>query len=126
MKKNYDVLIVEDELETQKTLGYMLKGYESIFCDSEKKMNEILKESEIKLFIVDIGLRGSKNGLDIIRDLRSIDKYSTKPILCVTSYVNFQQKTNAFAAGVNEFLEKPFSKSTLLEILKKYLTDAKV
>ncbi|MDZ7762827.1 MAG: response regulator [Melioribacteraceae bacterium] len=118
------MLIVEDELDTQKTLSYMLKGYTYVFCESDKQMKKILRESDVKLFIIDIGLRGLKNGIEIIKELRQDDEYSKLPIICMTSYVNSQQKNNARSAGVDEYLEKPFSKTTLLEVLKNYLTTA--
>jgi len=102
---NKKILIVEDEEESQKIFRRMLVGYDLSFCVSEMTLMEKLRESEYGVILMDIGLAGSKDGLMLIRELKSTPKYSSIPIISVTSRV----------------YSKPISKTLLIETIEKCL-----
>ena len=118
---NKKILIVEDEEESQKIFRRMLVGYDLSFCVSEMTLMEKLRESEYGLILMDIGLAGSKDGLMLIRELKSTPKYSSIPIISVTSRVYSKQRILATEAGAAAYLTKPISKTLLIETIEKCL-----
>jgi DNA-binding response OmpR family regulator len=121
MKRKNNLLIVEDDVLNQKVYKAILsKDYEIKICGDDEKFYAALKENEYDLFIIDLSLNCEKNGLDLIRELREIEKYKDTPIIVVTGFVSIKDKEIAIAAGATKFINKPFNMKTLLAEIKKY------
>lgn len=120
-KMNFKILIVEDEDESQKVFRRMLNDYNIHFCISEKTMYEQLVKTNYNLILMDIGLAGSKDGLEIIKDLKTNQLYNGIPIICITSHVYNQQKIDALNAGADQYITKPLSKTLLIQTIEKCL-----
>ena len=58
------------------------------------------------------------NGLEFIKAARAIDDYKHVPMMMVTTETEMERMAQAFIAGVNEYLMKPFDKSQLIEKLQ--------
>ena len=123
MNKNTQViLIVEDDIYAQKTFRQMLKDYTLYFAESEKEMKERLKDiDELGLIIMDIGLRGSKHGLELIEELKQDPVYKDTPIIAITSYVYRFQEKDTKNVGADGYLTKPVDRKELSELLSKFL-----
>lgn len=117
------ILIVEDEKDEHVILRKMLKDYDLTFSDSEKTMYEKLGGNDFDLIIMDIGLRGSKNGIHLIKELKSGDTYSKIPILCLTSYVYGMEEEAVKNAGGEAFLAKPVIKNQLIAKVEIFRPD---
>ena len=115
------ILIVEDDKESHIIFKRMLIGYEVIFCTCEKSMLSSLSETTFDLILMDIGLPGSKDGLELIKDLKGNSDYSSIPIICYTSFVFANQKLNALNAGADGYLTKPISKIELIDLIEQLL-----
>lgn len=118
------ILIVEDDNDT--LLFYKLflgKLYNLETCKSDTAFYELINKNNFDLVIMDIGIKGQKNGLDLTADLRSMEKYEKVPIICLSAHVLPQDKKNAYSSGVNVFLEKPVENKLLLKTIKE-LTDS--
>ena len=59
------------------------------------------------------------NGLDATRALKKINK--ELPVIAVTAYTIPEDKTEAFKAGCDEFLNKPVKRELLFDALAKNL-----
>ena len=118
--KIFKILIVEDEEISWKIYRLMLKNYDLSFCDSEKLMYDKLSNNNFQLIIMDIGLPNSKDGLVLIKELKSNRKFFKIPIICATSYDHHEQRDNAIIAGADVYLTKPISKNILIDIISKY------
>lgn len=73
---------------------------------------------------MDISLRGNKNGLDLIRELRQKEQYKYLPILCLTAHAFTRDRENAINAGASDYLSKPVSNQVLLNKLFSLLDKA--
>ncbi|MHB1688987.1 MAG: response regulator [Ignavibacteriaceae bacterium] len=119
-ENNYKILIVEDEEISRNIYRLWLKNYNLSFCDSEKSMYDKLSNNNFQLIIMDIGLPNSKNGLVLIKELKSSEKFFEIPIICATSYDSPEQKANVLNAGADVYLTKPISRNILIDTIAKF------
>jgi DNA-binding response OmpR family regulator len=120
------ILIVEDDFDTQIFLRLFLsKHFEVDICRSDEGFYAKIKEIKFDLVIMDIGIKGDKDGLYLTRELKSSSKYKSIPILCLSAHVMQKDKKNAYDAGVDAFLEKPVQNQTLLKNIWKLLETEK-
>ena len=78
-------------------------------------------------FIVDIQMP-EMDGVDLVRHIRSIPDYRLTPVLMVTAMADKQHINDAFAAGANDYVTKPFDIFELAEkvsLVESAATDAK-
>jgi DNA-binding response OmpR family regulator len=112
------LLIVEDDEENQKLLQYFLKRkFEVTLCDSAEQFSERLLNDRFDIFLIDISLKGEKDGIELIKNLRASDNYKDAPIICISAHVFPKDRENAFKAGVDEFLPRPIYNNSLLASL---------
>jgi two-component system chemotaxis response regulator CheY len=58
------------------------------------------------------------NGLEFIKAARALPEYKYVPMMMVTTETEMERMAQAFIAGVNEYLMKPFDKTQLVEKLQ--------
>jgi len=116
------LLIVEDDFENQKFLQIFLKRKFLLqICDSSETFYEKLNEDKFDIILMDISLRGKKDGLQLTRELREKDEYKNLPIVGLSAHAFQRDKDNAYNAGVDIFLTKPVQNDVLMETLVKTL-----
>jgi PAS domain S-box-containing protein len=112
------VLIVEDDDLNQITIKrFVGQKYGTIVTDSSDRAMEILKEEKVDIILMDISIRGSKNGLELTKELKASKKFSHIPIIAITAHAFEADKQNSVEAGCDAFLAKPFTKESLLKII---------
>ncbi len=116
---SFKILIVEDDEISRNIYRLFLKNFDLTFCDSDENMYKELSKENFQLIIMDIGLPNSKDGLTLIKELKSSEKYFKMPIICATSYDTAEQKINALNAGADAYLSKPVTKEILVEAIAK-------
>jgi len=122
MKRKNKLLIVEDDRLNQKVYKAILsKNYDVKICSDDEDFYTALSENDYDLFIIDLALNHGKNGIDLIRELRNLEKYHEIPIIVVTAFTSSKDERIAMLAGCTKFISKPFNKEALLTELKKYL-----
>jgi len=116
------LLIVEDDFENQKFLQLFLKRKFALqICDSSETFYEKLNNDKFDIILMDISLRGKKDGLQLTRELREMDEYKNLPIVGLSAHAFQRDKDNAYNAGVDIFLTKPVQNDVLMETLIKTL-----
>jgi CheY-like chemotaxis protein len=123
------ILITEDDSENQRFLRMFLrKNFITDICDSEVTLYENLKTNKYDVILMDISLKGNKNGLELTRELKANLDYKDIPIVCLTAHAFKKDIENALNAGVNIFLTKPVDNhllmKTLLDAANKNVKDA--
>ena len=112
------ILIVDDDRFSQDALRLFLqRNFNIESCDNGSYFFKILSEKKIDLILMDISIRGNKNGLDLTREIRSNNLYKNIPVICLTAHIKKVDKMNAMEAGVDIYVSKPVSNSKLLEII---------
>lgn len=116
------ILIVEDDKAIRNLLSTALElhGYQHRSAETGKlSILEILSYKP-HLVILDLGLP-DMDGVDIIRKVRS---WSNVPIIVVSARGEDRDKIDAFDAGADDYVTKPFSVDELLARLRASLRRA--
>lgn len=118
------LLITEDDFENQKFLELFLKRYFEVdICDSSDTFYSFIESKDYDIILMDISIRGNRNGLELTSELKSNPEYSSIPIVCYTAHAFNRDRVNALNAGCDAYLSKPSDIRTLLgsliEMLKR-------
>lgn len=108
--------LVKRELET---LGFTAPIEEAESADLALERFKALqgKENSIQCVVSDWNMPGT-SGLDFLRIVRAMPEGKALPFLLLTSESNPEQVLEAAAAGVSNYVVKPFSAETLREKLR--------
>jgi two-component system sensor histidine kinase ChiS len=115
-----NVLIIEDDKVTLKTLQYMIQnlGHSVHAAETGEEALKIMETEKFDLIITDIMMPGI-SGLSLVNVLRSVNLFRS-PIIMISALHNKSLLDAAFEAGANDFLAKPFTLENLEEKLNKY------
>ena|ERR1035437_1236989 len=120
------VLIVEDDALNQITIKRFIGNrYSTIITNSSDGAREVLKKEKVDIILMDISIRGKKNGLELIKELKASKEFSYIPVIAITAHAFEEDKQNALGAGCDGFLAKPFIKESLLNIIAFYADKSK-
>ena len=112
------LLIVEDDYENQKFLQLFLKKkFDVDICDSADTFYAKMKEKKFDLILMDISLRGKKDGLQLTQELRQSDDNKNIAVVGLSAHAFQKDKDNAYRAGVDVFITKPVQNDVLMEAL---------
>ena len=116
------LLIVEDDIENQRFLYLFLKKYFYVdTTDSSDQFYQLIEQKKYDVFIMDIAIRGDKDGLELTRELKNSSEYANTPVLCYTAHAFHTDRINALNAGSDLYLTKPSDIRTLLHSLMTLL-----
>ncbi|CAM4183416.1 MULTISPECIES: response regulator [Flavobacterium] len=114
MEKSLQILVIEDEFITQKTIinqlteiGYRISGT----AMSSDEAIEILENEIVNFAILDINIKGKKNGIWLANYIK--ENYSI-PYIYLTAYSDDDTITKALKTDPYAYLVKPFQKTDLL------------
>lgn len=74
----------------------------------------------IDLLLTDMNMP-NKDGIELVREVRQMDCYRDLPILMASTESESLQREVALAAGVSDFISKPFTREVLVERLAQML-----
>ena len=114
------LLVVEDDYENQKFLEIFLKRkFDLKICDSSDSFYKLIEDNDFDIILMDISLRGKKDGLQLTKELREMDRYKSVPVIALSAHAFQRDKENAYQAGVDMFLTKPIQNEVLMDTLIK-------
>ena len=117
-------LVVDDSSTMRRiiknTLGRL--GHKEILEaeDGAQAWEAMQQNSDIDVLITDWNMP-EMNGLELVKKVRSEDKYSELPIIMVTTEGGKAEVITALKAGVNNYIVKPFTPQVLQEKLEAVL-----
>jgi DNA-binding response OmpR family regulator len=118
------IIIAEDDPSIQKMFSIILRreGYEiEMFSDGTDVYEK--KHKWPNLFILDRQLENNSDGLEACRHLKANPETKDIPILMISAQPGIDRL--AKAAGAEDFLEKPFSVTLLLDKVRRILNRRK-
>jgi DNA-binding response OmpR family regulator len=112
------ILIVDDQRQFRKVLELALKskGYDIREAASGSDALAVMRSEALDLILADWRMPGM-NGLDLCRAIRAT---SDVPIIMVTSKQD--GRSEALAAGADDYIKKPFDVDDLLARVESALT----
>jgi diguanylate cyclase (GGDEF)-like protein/PAS domain S-box-containing protein len=108
------ILIVDDEVKNRRLLDVLLtsEGYVTICAaDGAEALGAVLDE-KVDLILLDVMMPGM-SGYVVAETLKANALTATIPIIMLTASVDRETRIAALAAGVEEFLSKPFDRAEL-------------
>ncbi len=115
------VLVIEDDLINQVTISsFLASKYKTIVIASSDEAIKVLENHNVDFILMDISIRGSKNGLELTKELKTKENFRHIPIIAITAHAFDKDRQNSLAAGCDEYLSKPFTKEALLNMLANF------
>ncbi|MBR4215652.1 MAG: response regulator [Bacteroidales bacterium] len=104
------ILYAEDNESNSMLVKHILSDYQIVHVDNGKKAVEAMRNDWFDLVLMDIKMP-EMDGLQAASAIRQFDKAT--PIIALSAYAYDSDKQKAIAAGCNDFITKPFSKTKL-------------
>lgn len=120
------ILLIEDNLLNQKVVMFNLKklNYDISAIVNGREALEELKKNRYDLILMDIMLP-EMNGLEITKQYRIFEKEkgfeNEIPIIALTANTYDNDRDKCIAAGMNEYLPKPFTAQQLIDVISKFI-----
>lgn len=121
MGKN--ILIVDDSESIREVVSFTLEdaGHSVISAiDGEDALARLEGVDKIDLIITDLHMP-KMDGIELIKEVRTDDKFKFTPILFLTTESQASKKMEAKEAGATGWIIKPFVPEKLLGALKKVI-----
>jgi two-component system chemotaxis response regulator CheY len=126
MDKNTQVLIVDDYKTMLRIIRNLLKqlGLENVdeATDGQEALVK-LRSGNFGVVISDWNM-APMTGLDLLKEVRADPRLKDTPFIMITAESKTENVTAAKAAGVSNYIVKPFNAETLREKIEKVLVHA--
>lgn len=118
------ILAVDDHESVLEVIKALLgkSGYEVITLTDPTKVEEYIERESPDLLMLDVFMP-ERSGFNIIEDFNEKGLYKDLPKIFVTALGDEGEKIVARAGGVDEYIEKPFSREELVEKVRKLIGD---
>jgi len=116
------ILYVEDHIDSALLVKILLRNIGDVyFTEDFDETFDFLPKNHVDLILLDINLPGEKNGVEVLKVLRSDERYSKLPVIALTAYAMVGDKERLLKAGCDDYISKPMNKNDLIEKVKKHL-----
>ena len=114
------VLVVEDNPENSTVTGKMLRslGYRAEFAADGGKAVDAFVTGKYFAILMDV-VMPAMDGIDATKNIREVESRSRVPIIALTANVLPGNRELCLAAGMDDFLTKPFKRNELASILAR-------
>ncbi len=118
------VLLVEDEPGIQLAIRGLLRreGHRADVASTGSEAIELLEDARYDLVLTDLSLPDDVSGLDLARHVH--ERHPRTPVVLITAYGSEQVAKDAVAAGVFDYVPKPFNNEELRAAVKRALEAA--
>jgi two-component system, chemotaxis family, chemotaxis protein CheY len=115
------ILTVDDSPSMRRMVAETLKnaGYEVISAEHGQAAVAVARDNDVQLVITDINMP-VMDGVELVRSLRAMQKYSSTPILALTTERD-DVKQAVKDAGATGWIAKPFNPDKLIALIDKFL-----
>jgi len=116
-----NILLVEDEKVLRFTLENILseEGYNVTALQNFNEAIDKLSRQSFDLIFADIILGSGKTGIDILREVKNMEKKC--PVVIFTGYPSVDTASEAVRLDAFDYISKPVRKNTLLHVTRKAL-----
>jgi CheY-like chemotaxis protein len=120
---NRSVLVVDDVNDVTDMISLFLKhaGYQVMTAARAAEALQLAGERKFDLIISDIGMP-EMNGYELVEALRHMPSYHDVPMIAVTGYTEYDDRSRSLQAGFNAHLTKPIEPARLLDLMSELLS----
>jgi two-component system chemotaxis response regulator CheY len=115
------ILIVDDSASMRQLVSFAVReaGYEVIDAVNGKDALSKLNGAKIEAVVTDLNMP-EMDGIEFIKQMRSMAGYRFTPILMLTTESQESKKQEGRQAGASGWIVKPFKPEELTGIVKKF------
>lgn len=119
-ERRRSALVVDDVSDVTEMLSVLMThaGYEVTTASSALDAIALAREHHFDVVISDIGMP-EMNGYELAEALRSLPSYESVPLVAVTGYSMFDDRTRSLTAGFDEHITKPIDPRAFLELIEQ-------
>jgi len=124
-RQHFPILVVDDYHAMVRTIHHMLRqlGFTYLFEANDGHVAwRCLNSRPYRLVISDLNMR-AMGGMELLRLVRNDEKLKTLPFIMVTAEGERDRVVEAMAAGVTDYIVKPFTIATLKTKLASAIGD---
>ena len=122
------ILVIDDDIDLVEIIRVTLEnqGFKVIDAQTGARGLAMAKEQDPDLILLDVMMGKVDEGFQVAYELRSNDVTAETPILMLTAVTDqtgfdFDPAKDKDFLPVNEFLEKPISPRSLVDMIRKHL-----
>lgn len=116
------LLIVEDDdLHLRVYRGVFTRDFEVTMCKNDIEFDAAMEKGKYQIFLIDISLVGTKDGIQLIKEIRQRDEYKNIPVMVVTANAFKKDEEIAMTAGATKYYRKPIDYKILVNEFKNSL-----
>ncbi len=125
MKKNKQILLVEDDLYSSETLKYALeaKGHKVTLATNGRDALNMVNNEMPQLILLDI-MMPKMDGYHFCRLLKFDARFKHIPVIIVSSKIQEADRKLGLACGGDEYITKPYDLNMLINTVEKYLDNS--
>lgn len=119
-----DILVVEDNYVNKLVMEGQLKklGFQVFAAGNGKEALGMLEKQEFDLVFMDCQMP-IMDGFEAARRIRQLDnRNASVAIIAVTANTNPGDRENCIAAGMNDYIKKPFNQAVLIGAINRWLS----
>jgi len=116
------ILLVDDSQTNLLVAGQMLKnaGIDVSIASDGQQAISACERQVFSMVLMDISMP-IMDGVTACSKIKQLSNYQQTPILALTAYAMLEDKQRFLAAGMQDVIEKPIDKQTMLATIAKYL-----
>ena len=116
------IMTADDSPSMRQMVSFTLKeaGYDVVEAEDGQDALDKLKSNKADMLITDLNMP-NMDGLQLIKELRSLPEYKFIPIIMLTTESDESKKKAGKDAGATGWLVKPFKPPQLTAVVKKVL-----
>lgn len=116
------ILAVDDSASMRGMVAFTLRGagYDVAEAENGQLALDVARGDTFDLVLADVNMP-VMDGISMVRELRTLDRYKGVPILMLTTESHVERKMEGKAAGATGWLVKPFDPEQLLATVKRVL-----
>ena len=112
-KKEYTILLVEDNQELLLLMNSLLsEKYNVLTAVNGEKAQKIIRKSSLDVVVTDV-MMPVMDGIELTKWIKTSEDYSQLPVIMLTAKTQEEDKNEAYRAGADAYITKPFNLSDL-------------
>jgi CheY-like chemotaxis protein len=117
------LLVAEDNLLNQKLISAILRtaGYHFKIVENGRLAVEAMRDDPYDMVLMDLQMP-EMDGVEATKAIRGELGRRDIPIIAVTAYLADVGRDRCRDAGVDDYVEKPFTREKLLSVVQRWLT----
>lgn len=113
-RKEYTVLVVEDNHDLRKYLYTILSEHYNVLLAENGKAGLLMTRTELPDFIITDVTMPVMDGITMVHEIKEDHDLSQIPIIILSAKASVQDRLKGFEMGVDAYMTKPFSTEYLL------------